>query len=185
MSVLTDFLPIILFFIFFKTHGIYVATGVLIAASVVKLCVSYARTKKVEKKELITVGAILLFGGFTLVMQDEAYIKMKPTAINFIFAVILIVGSFTQKNFIERILGDKLTGLPSDVFNKLNVLWIIFFLIVGALNYYVALQYTTETWVNFKLFGLMGFTFLFVIIQTLYIAWYSKKHNIEFGKAEE
>ena len=184
MKLFIDFLPIVLFFVAFKLSDIYVATGVLIVAAVIQTGVLYYLHKKVEKMQIITVSMILLFGGFTLLLQDEQFIKMKPTVINFLFAIILVGGAFTQKNFLERMLGDKIPGLPSEVFKGLNMFWIAFFIVAGGLNYYVAETYPTETWVNFKLFGLLGLTLAFVMLQAIYLAWYAKKNNLSFGEEE-
>lgn len=179
MKPFLDFIPILLFFVFFKFYDIYVATGILIGASLIQSAITYKLTGRLEKMQLITVAMIVIFGGFTLLLHDEAYIKAKPTVLYLLFAVILIAGTFTSKNFIERLLSPKLPEMPKEVFKTLNILWITFFIFTGCLNYYVAENYSTDIWVNFKLFGLLGFTLCFVILQALYIMWYIKKNNIE------
>ncbi len=184
MKVFFDFLPVLLFFITFKFSDIYTATAVLIAASILQTAVNYKLKGKVDKMSLATLGMILLFGGITLLLQDEQFIKLKPTAINYLFALILIGGSFTQRNVIERMLGDKLTGMPASAFRNLNMMWIFFFLTAGSVNYYVAQQYSTDQWVNFKLFGLLGMTVVFALLQGIYLYLVARKYDLDFDKEE-
>ncbi len=185
MKIFLDFLPVLLFFIAFKIYGIYIATAVLIVASILHTGIQYLRNGKVDKMNLATLGMILLFGGITLLLQDENFIKMKPTAINYLFALLLIGGSFTKQNFIERMLGDKLIGMPSSVFKNLNMMWVFFFLTAGSINYYVAFHYSTEQWVNFKLFGLLGMTLVFALFQGVYLYFAARKYDLSFGEEEE
>ena len=172
MKFLTDFFPIILFFIAYKMEGIYVATGVAIAASFIQVAGSWLINRKVEKMHLITFAILAVFGGATLLFHDPLFIKWKPTVINWLFAAVFLGSQFIgEKPIIERMMGHALS-VDRPIWNKLNIAWVIFFIISGLANIYVAFNYDENTWVNFKLFGLMGMTFVFVIGQAFFLAKY-------------
>ncbi len=172
MKALNDFLPILLFFIAYKLYDIYTATAVAIAAAIIQAALFYSRHRKLEKMHLVNVGLLTVFGGATLLFHNEAFIMWKPTVLNWLFAVILIGSHFIGKRTImERLMGQTLT-LPQNIWSKVNISWAIFFAALGTLNIWVAYNFDTDTWVNFKLFGLMGITFLFIIIQGLYLSRY-------------
>ena len=174
MKFLFDFLPILLFFIVYKTHGIYAATAVAIAASVIQVAWQWFRQHKVERMNLVTLGLIVVLGGATLVLQDENFIKWKPTAVNWLFGLVFLGSQFIgSKTLIERMLGANLE-LPAPVWSRLNLAWSVFFIAVGFANLYVAFTFDTDTWVNFKLFGMMGLTIAFVIAQGFYLARHIK-----------
>ncbi|ATX82745.1 intracellular septation protein [Mariprofundus ferrinatatus] len=179
MKMFFDFLPVLLFFIAYKMYDIYLATGVLIAASFVQTVGHRVIRGHFEKAHVITLALVALFGGLTIALQDDLFIKWKPTAINWLFAVVFIGSQFIgEKTIIERMMGGNLS-LPRMVWMKLNVAWAIFFIILGALNIYVAFSFDTDTWVNFKLFGLMGLTFLFIIAQSLFLVPHLKDSQTE------
>lgn len=175
MKMLFDFFPVLLFFIVYKTVDIYAATAVLIAASAVQTFGHRMVKGSFEKSHVITLALVALFGTLTLALHDEVFIKWKPTAINWLFAVVFIGSQFIgKKPVIERMMGANIT-LPSNVWTKLNIAWALFFIVLGALNLYVAFSFDTDTWVNFKLFGLMGLTFAFIIAQSFYLLPYLKE----------
>lgn len=170
MKLLFDFFPILLFFIAFKLKGIYVATAVAIVAAFVQSGLFWAKHRRFETMHLVTLGLIVVFGGATLILKDETFIKWKPTVLNWVFAVAFLGSQyFGKKNFIERMMGQTIS-LPSLVWRKLNMSWVMFFAVLGFVNIYVIYNYDTDTWVNFKLFGMMGLTLLFVVAQSLYIS---------------
>lgn len=170
MKFLFDFFPILLFFIAFKLHGIYAATVVAIAASVLQVGIAWFRHKKVENMHVITLVLIAVFGGATLYLQDELFIKWKPTVLNWLFGLVFLGSHLIgQKTIIERMMGHNMT-LPSDVWSKLNMSWAGFFIMLGCANLYVLYNFDTDTWVDFKLFGMMGLTLAFVVIQAIFIA---------------
>ena len=170
-----DFLPVILFFVVYKMVDIYAATAVLIAACAVQTIAHRLMNGHFEKSHVITLVLVAIFGGLTLYLQDENFIKWKPTAINWLFAVIFIGSQFIgKKTIVERMMGSTI-NLPSLVWVKLNIAWALFFTALGALNIYVAFSFDTDTWVNFKLFGLMGLTFAFIILQSIYLMPYLKE----------
>ncbi len=180
MKLLFDFFPLLLFFGAFKLYGIYVATAVAMAASFMQVSLHWLRHRKFETTHIITLAAITLFGGLTLIFQNPVFVKWKPTIVNWIFAVILLGSQFfTRKPAIQYLMGSQIE-LPAPVWRKVNLSWALFFVVLGILNLYVAFyfrldldeQSRTELWVNFKVFWLMGLTFLFVIVQMAFLYKY-------------
>ncbi|MGE4500599.1 MAG: septation protein A [Hydrogenovibrio sp.] len=185
MKLLFDLFPVILFFIAFKLYGIYVATAVAIVASILQVAYVYAKNKRVEKMHIITLALIVILGGATLIFQDEAFIKWKPTVVNWGFALVFLGSHFIGEKPIIRRMMDQAISLPDRVWLNLSYMWIVFFIFSGVANIYVAYQYDTDTWVNFKLFGLMGLTLVFIIIQGIYISRYIKETGKNFDKTEQ
>ena len=178
MKFLFDFFPLILFFAAYKFYGIFVATAVAILASILQVGFFWARQRRFETTHLITLAVIVIFGGMTLIFQDVIFIKWKPTIVEWIFAAMVLGSHLTgRRTALEFMLGSQLK-LPPPVWRKVNLGWGLFFLLVGALNLYVAFffrldldpQARTDLWVNFKVFGLMGLTLIFAIVQMLLIA---------------
>lgn len=170
MKLLFDFFPIILFFIAYKAVGIYAATAVAIVASLAQVGFTRLRHGRVERMHVISMALILVLGGATLFLQDEMFIKWKPTAVNWAFALAFLGSQFIGRApLIARMLSESVT-LPDEVWRRLNLSWVVFFLAMGAANLYVVYHFSTDTWVNFKLFGMMGLTFAFVIGQAFYLA---------------
>lgn len=170
MKLLFDFFPVLLFFIAYKLYGIYVATAVAIAASFVQVSVHWLKHRKFERMHLITLAIIGVSGGLTLWLQNPMFIMWKPTLVNWLFGLVLIGSMFIgQKPVLQRMMESAIT-LPSPVWMRMNLAWAGFFTTMGALNLYVAYNFNEETWVDFKLFGMLGLTILFVIIQGFYMA---------------
>lgn len=170
MKFLIDFFPILLFFVAYKTSGIYVATAVAMLASLAQTGWHWFRHGKAETMHLVTLGLLLVFGGMTLAFQDPVFIKWKPTLVNWLFAIAFVLSPlFGGRLLIERMMGHAIK-LPQAIWQRLNLAWSLFFALLGGLNLYVAYHYDEATWVNFKLFGLMGLTFAFIIAQSFYMA---------------
>lgn len=175
MKFLADFFPVLLFFLAYKFYDIYVATAVAIVASFVQVGYHWFKHRRVENMHLVTLAIMVVFGGATLLLQDEMFIKWKPTVINWIFGAVFLGSHFIgQKTIIERMMGQAIT-LPSQVWVKLNISWIAFFIATGLINLYVVYNFDTDTWVNFKLFGLMGLTVAFVFLQIPFLTKYIKE----------
>ena len=174
MKLLFDFFPIIAFFVTFKLfddqqQGILAATAVVIVATAIQVGVTWLTRRKVEKIHLVTLALVVVLGGITLALEDEIFIKWKPTAVNWLFGIGFLATQFIgDKPLVERMLGANVT-LPNEVWRRLNMSWVLFFIIVGVINLYVVYNFDTETWVNFKLFGLLGLTLVFVVAQGFYI----------------
>ena len=170
MKLLFDFLPIFLFFITYKVYGIYAATGVAIAVSLIQVTIHRIKYKRFESMHLITFFSILILGGATLWMHNEIFIKWKPTILYWLLGLLFMGSSlFNKKPIIQRLMEANIQ-LPVAIWQRLNTSWALFFLALGGANLYVVYHFTTNTWVNFKLFGTLGLTLLFVVFQSLYIA---------------
>jgi intracellular septation protein len=169
MKFLFDFFPIILFFAAYKLFDIYVATAVAIAASFIQVGIVWFKNKRIDNNHLVTLVILVLFGGATIILHNEMFIKWKPSVVNWIFAVAFLGSQFIgNKTIIERMMGSNIT-LPSPVWTRLNMGWVIFFIGLGIANLFVVYNFDTDTWVNFKLFGMMGLTVLFIIAQAVYM----------------
>ena len=171
MKFLFDLFPVILFFVAFKFADIFVATGVAIAATIAQIGYTLARRRKVTGLQWAGLGIILVFGGATLILRDETFIKWKPTVLYGLFGLTLLGGLAFRKNLIKAALSEELV-LPEPVWLKLCVAWGAFFLFKAVLNLYVAYNFSTEQWVTFKVFGGFGLIFLFMIAQGLWLMKY-------------
>jgi intracellular septation protein len=181
MQFVVDLLPVIAFFVAYKFAGIYVATAVLIVGVLAQTAVSWIRFRKVSPMLLASAVLVLVFGGLTLYLHNATFIKWKPTIVNWLFAAAFLASQFgSGKSAIQRMLGENV-ALPAADWTRLNLAWVAFFSISGALNIYVAYHYPEATWVNFKLFGLMGLTLLFAVVQGVWIA--RRADQAEAGKA--
>jgi intracellular septation protein len=164
-----DFLPILLFFIAYKSFDIYIATAVLMAATVVQMGLVYLMDRKLQLMHQVTLVLILAFGSLTLVLHDDTFIKWKPTLLYSGLAIGLALALWVfKKSYLKLLLGAHLQ-LPDPVWMRLNVAWIAYSLFMASLNAYVAIYYSTDTWVNFKLWGYV-FPITFIVAQGLYIA---------------
>jgi intracellular septation protein len=185
MKLLVDFFPVVLFFIAFKVKGIFVATMVAMAASVIQIGYMYFKHRKVEPMMWLSLTIILVFGGATLILHDETFIKWKPTVLYWLFFLGLAGGQFIfRKNAIKAML-EKQIVLSEPVWLKLNLSWMLFFLILGCVNLYVAYSFSTEIWVNFKMFGILGLILLFSLLQGAMIAAWQKQLKTDRNKRRE
>jgi intracellular septation protein len=210
MKFLFDLLPVILFFIAYKVYGIYPAIVVIMVATGIQVGVNWLRHHKVEKMHLITLALVVVLGGATLLLQDKAFFMWKPSVVNWLFALAFIGSHFIgqRKTLVERMMSQAIDA-PQNVWSRLNIAWILFFVLMGFANLYVAnfffeanaaltavaggavdlescetrlsgellqlcmrAKATEDNWVNFKLYGMMGLTFAFVIAQAFYLARY-------------
>ncbi|MEO8417988.1 MAG: septation protein A [Methylophilaceae bacterium] len=167
MKFLFDLFPVILFFIVYKFFGIYAATATAIAATIIQIGWVKYRHGKVDNALIASGVIIVVFGGATLLLHDESFIKWKPTVLYWLFAISLVVTNVLfKKNLIQSLMGKKIS-MPEKIWDKLNLAWAIFFAMLGCLNLYVAFNFSTDVWVNFKLFGTMGLMLAFVIGQSI------------------
>ncbi len=176
MKFLFDFFPVILFFAAFKLADIYVATAVAIAATFVQVGWVKLRGRRVEPMLWASLAIIAVFGGATLALQDDTFIKWKPTVLYWLFGAVLAGAVVFRRNLVRVMLSEQVQ-LPDPVWARLNWSWIGFFAFMGALNLYVAYNYSLDHWVNFKLFGGIGLMLLFVVAQALVLARYVDEKN--------
>lgn len=180
---LIDFIPLLLFFIIYKTEprtldlaghsiavgGIFSATAFLIGSSLIVYGVLFLRQRRLEKGQWLTLAGCLVFGGMTLAFHSETFLKWKAPVVNWLFALAFLGSHFIgNKVLIQRMMGHALT-LPSAIWNRLNIAWIIFFIVCGAANLFVAFTFE-RYWVDFKVFGSLGMTLLFLICQGIYLS---------------
>ncbi|MGV8919943.1 MAG: septation protein A [Pseudomonas sp.] len=183
MKQFIDFIPLLLFFIVYKIEprvidlmghsvtvgGIFSATAMLIISSIVVYGILFITQRKLEKSQWLTLIACLVFGSLTLAFHSEAVLKWKAPVVNWVFALAFAGSHFIgDRPLIQRIMGHALS-LPQAIWTKLNIAWIIFFLFCGAANLYVAFTYQ-DFWVDFKVFGSLGMTLLFLLGQGIFLA---------------
>lgn len=184
MKQLLEFVPIALFFIVYQldgtvialgswqhtVDGIFSATAVLIAATLLQFVLSSLLERRIEKRALWTLLAVVIFGGATLVLRDQTFIQWKPTIFNWALAAVFIGFSvFSERNLMQRTLGTQLQ-LPARVWTRLNLLWVGNFILVGALNLWVAYRYSEATWVSYKLYSAIGFTALLTVLTAVLVS---------------
>ncbi len=170
MKFLFDLFPVLLFFAAYKFAGIFVATAVAIAATFVQIGWSYWRHKKVDGMLWVSLLIVGVFGGATLFFHNETFIKWKPTILYWMFATILLGSRILMDKNVIRTLMEKQLTLPERVWHNLNLSWAGFFIAIGVLNLFVAYRFSTDTWVNFKLFGITGLLFVFILLQGLFLS---------------
>lgn len=169
MKQLLDFLPILLFFGAFKLYDIYVATGVIMAATTLQMLILYKLDGHLTTMHKVTLALVLAFGALTLGFHDERFVKIKPTVLYAFTGLALAFGLWVmKKNFLKMMLGGQLK-MPDPVWRNLTFIWVAYSFFMAALNAYVALTFTTEQWVNFKLWG-YAFPLVFLLGQGIYIA---------------
>ncbi|MEN9465337.1 MAG: hypothetical protein RL217_1518 [Pseudomonadota bacterium] len=192
MKLLIDFLPIAIFFLVYKLNAqviaffasilspeqtaalsvlepIILATAVLIPATVLQILYTRFKTGKVEKMHLVTLVLVVFLGGATVILQNKEFIMWKPTLVNWLFAAGFLFSQwFMEKSFLQRMMEQAVT-MPTANWKNLNYAWVAFFILSGAANLYVAYHFSEDIWVDFKLFGLLGLTLLFIIGQSFFL----------------
>ncbi len=193
MKILFDLFPVILFFISYKIAGghaeqaqawlnpllgegislaqapILLATAVTILATMLQVAFLLFRRKKVEGMLWLSLAIVTVFGGATLFFHNATFIKWKPTVLYWAFASALIIGAMMGKNFIRQMMQSQIQ-LPDAIWARLNMVWALFFMAMGGVNLWVAFSFEEATWVNFKLFGLSGIMFVFVLAQGVFLS---------------
>ena len=182
MQLLFDFLPVIAFFVAYKLADIYVATVVIIVATVIQVSIHWLRTRRVNPMHIVSAGLVLVFGGLTLWIRDTAFIMWKPTVVNWLFAAAFLVSlwrRFGDRPLIQRLMSatDAEFELSPVLWRQLNWMWIGFFALMGAANLAVFHYFDEATWVNFKLFGMLGLTLVFIVAQGFWISSRARHHD--------
>jgi len=174
MKLLVDFFPIILFFAAYKVSDIFIATGVGIAATVALIAWSRFKTGKVEPLQWVSLAIIGVLGGLTIYLHDNTFIKLKPTILYWTLALVLVGGQVFMRALPMKSLMGEQPELPDAVWRVMGWTWTAFFAAMGALNLWVAFNFSEATWVNFKLFGGMGLMVLFILGQAVYLGRHIK-----------
>lgn len=170
-----EYLPLIIFFIIYKTqHSIYLATIALIIATIASSAIIFFTSKKLPIISLFSAFIVAIFGGLTIIFDNDIFIKLKPTIINLIFATILIYGHLTKKPLLSYLLGEQIK-LSDEAWIKLSQRFSVFFIFLALLNEVIWRNFSTEFWVNFKVFGMMTISFVFTISQASFIISENKK----------
>jgi intracellular septation protein len=182
MKFLFEFLPILAFFVAFKTYDIYVATGVAIAITLLQMIWLKMKNQPITKMQLFNFLIILVFGGLTIFLQDKTFIMIKPTILYWSFALALAISYYLfKKNLIQMVLGKEIKlkeNTNPSIWIKVNLSWVIYFAVLGLLNLYVAYNFTEETWVNFKL-STIGLLVVFIVLQGLWLSKYIQTDESE------
>ena len=178
MKLLFELFPVLLFFVAYKIYGIYVATAVMIITSLLQAFYLWRRDGAIPTMHWVTLGLVVFFGGLTLVLQDPTFVKIKPTIVNWLFASAFIIAPFIGGKTLPQRMMEANVELPESKWKSLNVAWILFFIALGGLNVAVAFNFSEDAWVNFKLYGLMGLTFVFALAQGFYIARHIQSHEM-------
>ncbi|WP_299014397.1 septation protein A [uncultured Photobacterium sp.] len=176
MKQLIDFIPLIIFFTLYKLQDIYAATGALIVATAIQLVLTWFLYKKVEKMQLVTFVMVAVFGGLTLVLHDDNFIKWKVTIIYTVFAGGLAISQYLGKPLIKGMLSNEIQ-LPELIWKRINFAWILFFVICALANIYIAFRLPLDVWVNFKVFGLLALTLIFTLATGGYIYHHTPKET--------
>lgn len=169
MSAVLEFLLLLAFFGGYLWKGIFFATAVLMVGSVVVLAISWWRTRKLEPMPLAVTILALVLGGVTLVFHDAVFIKWKFSIIEWLFGAVFLASQFTRQTLIERMLGTQMQA-PVAVWQRLNLMWAAFFLILGSVNVYVIYAFDTADWVKFKVWWSTAAMLAFVVLQAVYLS---------------
>ncbi|ASG65398.1 septation protein IspZ [Idiomarina piscisalsi] len=169
MALLLEYIPIIAFFVFYKMADIYVATGVLMAGTVVQLLGLKLLRQPLTTRHWVLLAVVMVFGAVTLLLRDDWFIKMKVSVVYVAIALLLLGGLFWKKRSPIQSMMGKDIQLPDAAWLKLTYAWIVFCLALAALNLYIAEFWSQEAWVNFKVFGILGITLVFTIGTGLYM----------------
>lgn len=172
---LYDFVPVLLFFAVYHFYGIYAATAVGMAATVLQVALYYLWTRTFERQQLLTLIIFLIFGSLTLYFHNPLFIKWKPTVLFWVMAAAFFISRFvSKKSLVQRMLENGFEGNAPDrhVWNKLTMMWTVFFAALGAVNIFVAYRFSTTVWVNFKFYGISGLLLLFCLAQAVVLSRY-------------
>ena len=175
---LYDYLPLIVFFACYKLaktqDPLVTATIYMIVTTFVALAISYIFTRKIPTVALVSGAVLGVFGGLTIILKDDIFIKMKPTIINLLFAAILFYGYFTKKPFLSYLLGEQIK-MNSRAWLTLSLRWAWFFIFLSVLNEVIWRNSSTDSWVQFKVFGMMPISLIFTLSQVPFMLREMKK----------
>lgn len=174
LKLVLDLGPLVVFFVGNSQFGIFYATGMFMAAVIVSLIITYAIARRISPMPIVTGVVVLIFGGLTLWLNDELFIKLKPTIVNSIFAAILSAGLMTNRLYL-KLLFDNAFHLPEGAWRTLTYRWIGFFIFLALLNEVIWRNFSTDFWVGFKLWGVVPISMIYGLAQMPYIL----KHQLK------
>lgn len=174
LKMFLDIAPLAFFFVAYKFFGVIAATGMLTFATVVTLIITYLKTRKIAVAPLVTGIVVAIFGTLTIVLHDDFFIKIKPTLVNLIFAGLLLGGLACKKTLLKNVMESALS-IDEKGWQVLTLRYGLFFVFLAGLNEFIWRNFSTDFWVNFKVFGMFSITILFTILQANFI----KKHQLE------
>lgn len=184
MQLLLDYIPIVIFIVAYFYRDIFYATGILMIAMPIVLLLQWVMTRKLNRIYAASTLLVLVLGGFTLAFRNPTFLYWKPTVLNWAFAAAFLGSQWIgDKPFVQRMLGSA-AELKDEQWLRLNQIWVVFFVFVGAINIYVAYTFSEAFWVKFKLFGMLGITLLFVIIQSIWLTLVAQKNESTSGDSE-
>jgi len=178
MKLLFDFFPVVFFYITYnvgknytdEVNSIIIATAVLMVSTVAQISITWFKKRKIEKMHVIVLVMALVFGGATIYFRDAQFLIWKVSIANWLFAAVFFGSHFIGDTPVVKRMMQSAIELPDVIWNRLSYMWIIFFIALGAVNLVVAENVDFDTWVDFKLFGLLGLTILFIVLQTIYLS---------------
>jgi intracellular septation protein len=176
-TMLIDFVPVLLFFIAFKIYGIYVATTVGIVSTAIQVMLTRLIRRRFDKQQVVTLFVFVLFGGMTLYFHNPIFVKWKPSIIFWVFGIAFFVSQFVGKKplvqrMLEGMLESQAAAVPFALWKKLNIAWSVFFIFLGSINIYIAYNFSTDVWVNFKVYGIMSLLLVFSFAQAMCLSRY-------------
>ena len=176
MQLLVDYIPLVVFILAYFYQDIFFATGMLMVAMPVVLVLQWLMTKKINKIYAASTVLVLVLGGATLAFKNPTFLYWKPTVLNWLIAIVFLGSQWIgDKTVVQRML-ENAAELSADQWVRLNQIWVVFFSIVGGINIYVAYNFSEAFWVKFKLFGMLGLTLVFVIIQSVWLTLATQKN---------
>ncbi len=176
MQLLVDYIPLVVFILAYFYQDIFFATGMLMVAMPVVLMLQWLMTKKINKIYAASTVLVLVLGGATLAFRNPTFLYWKPTVLNWLIAIVFLGSQWIgDKTVVQRML-ENAAELSADQWIRLNQIWVVFFSIVGGINIYVAYNFSEAFWVKFKLFGMLGLTLIFVIIQSVWLTLATQKN---------
>ena len=177
MQLLLDYIPIVAFILAYFYEDIFFATLVLMGIMPVVLLLQYLMTRKLNKIYAASTALVLVLGGFTLAFRNPTFLYWKPTVLNWAIALVFLGSQWVgSKTIVERMLGSA-AELTAAQWIRLNQIWVVFFIFVGGINLYVAYTFSEAFWVKFKLFGMLGITLIFVVIQSIWLTMAAQKND--------
>jgi intracellular septation protein len=184
MQLLVDYIPIVIFIVAYSYKDIFFATGVLMAIMPVILLLQWLMTRKLNKIYLASTILVVVLGGATLFFRNPTFLYWKPTVLNWAIAIIFLGSQWIgEKTIVQRMMGNA-AELASHQWTRLNLMWVAFFILVGGVNLYVAYNFPQDFWVKFKLFGLLGMTLAFVVVQSIWLTLAMKKNEVAVEESE-